>query len=152
MLTDVVARRQGLWLLVDGEHEAGREGNDPPIRDLRANHALDGVLALQNATLVPPAAAEVNRGLVRSGRALGRGGRVEEEVRAYLLLNLDPGLVVGLVRVQNGAEANVVDALGVLLEVGRGHRSEVGVGLAIVLLLYRNQTSIDVEDFDLMKG
>ena len=30
--------------------------------------------------------------------------------------------------------------------------AEVGVGLAIVLLLYRNQTSIDVEDFDLMKG
>ena len=30
--------------------------------------------------------------------------------------------------------------------------AEVGVGLAIVLLLYRNLTSIDVEDFDLMKG
>jgi NADH:ubiquinone oxidoreductase subunit K len=30
--------------------------------------------------------------------------------------------------------------------------AEVGVGLAIVLLLYRNQTSIDVEDFDLMRG
>ena len=29
---------------------------------------------------------------------------------------------------------------------------EVGVGLAIVLLLYRNRTSIDVEDFDLMRG
>jgi NADH:ubiquinone oxidoreductase subunit K len=30
--------------------------------------------------------------------------------------------------------------------------AEVGVGLAIVLLLYRNQTSIDVGDFDLMRG
>ena len=30
--------------------------------------------------------------------------------------------------------------------------AEVGVGLAIVLLLYRNRTSIDVEDFDLMRG
>lgn len=30
--------------------------------------------------------------------------------------------------------------------------AEVGVGLAIILLLYRNRTSIDVEDFDLMQG
>ena len=30
--------------------------------------------------------------------------------------------------------------------------AEVSVGLAIVLLLYRNRTTIDVEDFDLMRG
>ena len=30
--------------------------------------------------------------------------------------------------------------------------AEVGVGLAIVLLIYRNRTSIDVDDLDLMKG
>jgi NAD(P)H-quinone oxidoreductase subunit 4L len=30
--------------------------------------------------------------------------------------------------------------------------AEVGVGLAIVLMLYRNKRSIDIDDLDLMKG
>jgi NADH:ubiquinone oxidoreductase subunit K len=30
--------------------------------------------------------------------------------------------------------------------------AEVGVGLAIVLMLYRNKRSIDIDDMDLMKG
>jgi NADH:ubiquinone oxidoreductase subunit K len=30
--------------------------------------------------------------------------------------------------------------------------AEVGVGLAIVLLIYRNRSSIDLEEADLMKG
>jgi NADH:ubiquinone oxidoreductase subunit K len=30
--------------------------------------------------------------------------------------------------------------------------AEVGVGLAIVLLIYRNRRSIDLDDVDLMKG
>ena len=30
--------------------------------------------------------------------------------------------------------------------------AEVGVGLAIVLLIYRNRTSVDLSDVDLMKG
>jgi NADH:ubiquinone oxidoreductase subunit K len=30
--------------------------------------------------------------------------------------------------------------------------AEVGVGLAIVLLIYRNRQSIDLDDVDLMKG
>ena len=30
--------------------------------------------------------------------------------------------------------------------------AEVGVGLAIVLMLYRNKKSIDIDDMDLMKG
>ncbi len=30
--------------------------------------------------------------------------------------------------------------------------AEVAVGLAIVLLIYRNRTEIDVEDLDLMRG
>ena len=30
--------------------------------------------------------------------------------------------------------------------------AEVGVGLAIVLLIYRNKTNIDIEQVDLMKG
>ena len=30
--------------------------------------------------------------------------------------------------------------------------AEVGVGLAIVLLIYRNRQSIDLDDVDMMKG
>ncbi|MGH9182399.1 MAG: NADH-quinone oxidoreductase subunit NuoK [Acidimicrobiales bacterium] len=30
--------------------------------------------------------------------------------------------------------------------------AEVGVGLAIVLLIYRNRTSVDLDELDLMKG
>lgn len=30
--------------------------------------------------------------------------------------------------------------------------AEVGVGLAIVLMIYRNRQSIDIEDVDLLKG
>jgi hypothetical protein len=30
--------------------------------------------------------------------------------------------------------------------------AEVGVGLALVLLIYRNRTSINLDDLDLMKG
>lgn len=30
--------------------------------------------------------------------------------------------------------------------------AEVGVGLAIVLLIYRNRRSVDLDDLDLMKG
>jgi NADH:ubiquinone oxidoreductase subunit K len=30
--------------------------------------------------------------------------------------------------------------------------AEVGVGLAIILLIYRNRTSIDLDEVDLMKG
>ena len=30
--------------------------------------------------------------------------------------------------------------------------AEVGVGLAIVLLIYRNRTTIDLDEVDLMKG
>jgi NADH:ubiquinone oxidoreductase subunit K len=30
--------------------------------------------------------------------------------------------------------------------------AEVGVGLAIVLLIYRNRTSVDLDEIDLMKG
>jgi NADH:ubiquinone oxidoreductase subunit K len=30
--------------------------------------------------------------------------------------------------------------------------AEVGVGLAIVLLIYRNRTSVDLDEIDLMSG
>ena len=50
--------------------------------------------------------------------------------------------------VQHGGVSGQVFALFVIAVAA----AEVGVGLAIVLLLYRNRTSIDVEDFDLMRG
>ncbi len=50
--------------------------------------------------------------------------------------------------VHHGAVSGQVFALFVIAVAA----AEVGVGLAIVLLLYRNRTSIDVEDFDLMRG
>ena len=49
---------------------------------------------------------------------------------------------------QHGVVSGQVFALFVISVAA----AEVGVGLAIVLLLYRNRTSIDVEDFDLMRG
>ena len=30
--------------------------------------------------------------------------------------------------------------------------AEVGVGLAIILLIYRNRTSVDLDEVDMMKG
>jgi NADH:ubiquinone oxidoreductase subunit K len=30
--------------------------------------------------------------------------------------------------------------------------AEVGVGLAIILMIYRNKTSVDLDDVDMMKG
>ena len=64
-----------------------------------------------------------------------------------LMLNaVNINLVV--VGVQHGVVSGQVFALFVIAVAA----AEVGVGLAIVLLLYRNRTSIDVEDFDLMRG
>jgi NADH:ubiquinone oxidoreductase subunit K len=48
----------------------------------------------------------------------------------------------------NGSIAGAVFALFVITIAA----AEVGVGLAIVLLIYRNRTSIDLDDVDLMKG
>ena len=48
----------------------------------------------------------------------------------------------------NGSIAGQVFALFVIAIAA----AEVGVGLAIVLLIYRNRTSIDLDDVDLMKG
>ena len=50
--------------------------------------------------------------------------------------------------VQHGVVSGQVFALFIIAVAA----AEVGVGLAIVLLLYSNRTSIDVEDFDLMRG
>ena len=61
----------------------------------------------------------------------------------------------------NAVNINLV-AFGTQLEQATGQvfalfviavaAAEVGVGLAIVLMLYRNKKSIDVDDVDLMKG
>ena len=51
-----------------------------------------------------------------------------------------------------GVQHDVVNGQVFALFIIAVAAAEVGVGLAIVLLLYRNRTSIDVEDFDLMKG
>ena len=48
----------------------------------------------------------------------------------------------------NGDIAGQVFALFVIAIAA----AEVGVGLAIVLLIYRNRTSIDLDEVDLMKG
>ena len=61
----------------------------------------------------------------------------------------------------NAVNINLV-AFGTQLEQATGQvfalfviavaAAEVGVGLAIVLMLYRNKKSIDIDDVDLMKG
>jgi len=48
----------------------------------------------------------------------------------------------------NGDIAGQVFALFVIAIAA----AEVGVGLALVMMLYRNSRSIDVDDIDLMKG
>ena len=48
----------------------------------------------------------------------------------------------------NGTVAGQVFALFVIAVAA----AEVGVGLAIVLLIYRNRASVDVDEIDAMKG
>ncbi|MDY7101936.1 MAG: NADH-quinone oxidoreductase subunit NuoK [Actinomycetota bacterium] len=48
----------------------------------------------------------------------------------------------------HGTPAGQVFALFVIAVAA----AEVGVGLAIVLLIYRNRTSIDLDEVDLLKG
>jgi NADH:ubiquinone oxidoreductase subunit K len=51
-----------------------------------------------------------------------------------------------------GAMRNSVEGQVFALFVIANAAAEVGVGLAIVLLLYRNRRSIDLDEVDLMKG
>lgn len=51
-----------------------------------------------------------------------------------------------------GVQHDVVSGQVFALFVIAVAAAEVGVGLAIVLLLYRNRRSIAVDEFDLMKG
>ncbi len=50
-----------------------------------------------------------------------------------------------------GGESAVVASVFALFVIAVA-AAEVGVGLAIVLMLYRNRQSIDVSDVDLMRG
>jgi len=49
------------------------------------------------------------------------------------------------------AEAAVVGQVFALFTIAIA-AAEVGVGLAIILLIYRNRTSVDLDEVDLMKG
>jgi NADH:ubiquinone oxidoreductase subunit K len=52
---------------------------------------------------------------------------------------------------QLGGDAAVLGSIFALFVIAIA-AAEVGVGLAIVLLIYRNRHSIDVDSVDLMKG
>lgn len=51
-----------------------------------------------------------------------------------------------------GAMAGTVAGQAFALFVIAVAAAEVGVGLAIVLLIYRNRTSVDLDELDAMKG
>ncbi len=51
----------------------------------------------------------------------------------------------------NGGEAAVVGQVFALFTIAIA-AAEVGVGLAIILLIYRNRTSVDLDEVDMMKG
>jgi NADH:ubiquinone oxidoreductase subunit K len=51
----------------------------------------------------------------------------------------------------HGGEAAVVGQVFALFTIAIA-AAEVGVGLAIILLIYRNRTSVDLDEVDLMKG
>ena len=59
---------------------------------------------------------------------------------------------VNLNLVAFGVQHDVVSGQVFALFIIAVAAAEVGVGLAIVLLLYRNRKSIAVDEFDLMKG
>ena len=71
------------------------------------------------------------------------------------------GLLLGIELMLNAVNINLV-AFGAFRHNVAGQvfalfviaiaAAEVGVGLAIVLLIYRNRTSIDLDEADLMKG
>ena len=67
-----------------------------------------------------------------------------------LILNAVNINLVALGSLQEGAAAvtGQVFALFVVTIAA----AEVGVGLAIVLLIYRNRTSVDIDDVDMMRG
>ncbi|WP_420445516.1 NADH-quinone oxidoreductase subunit NuoK [Candidatus Poriferisodalis sp.] len=79
--------------------------------------------------------------------ALARRNGVMVLMSIELMLN-----AVNLNLVAFGLQHDVVSGQVFALFIIAVAAAEVGVGLAIVLLLYRNRRSIAVDEFDLMKG
>jgi len=68
-----------------------------------------------------------------------------------LILNAVNINLVVLGALRNDATAAVTGQVFALFVITIA-AAEVGVGLAIILLIYRNRSSVDLDDVDLMKG
>jgi NADH:ubiquinone oxidoreductase subunit K len=79
--------------------------------------------------------------------ALARRNAVLVLMSIELILN-----AVNINLIAFGANSHLVAGAVFALFVIAIAAAEVGVGLAIVLLIYRNRSSIDLDDVDLMKG
>ncbi len=85
--------------------------------------------------------------------AVGVYGVLARRNGVMVLMSIELMLnAVNLNLVAFGVQHNVVSGQVFALFIIAVAAAEVGVGLAIVLLLYRNHKSIAVDDFDLMKG
>ena len=85
--------------------------------------------------------------------AVGVYGVLARRNAVMVLMSIELMLnAVNLNLVAFGVQHNVVSGQVFALFIIAVAAAEVGVGLAIVLLLYRNHKSIAVDDFDLMKG
>ena len=85
--------------------------------------------------------------------AVGVYGVLARRNGVMVLMSIELMLnAVNLNLVAFGVQHNVVSGQVFALFVIAVAAAEAGVGLAIVLLLYRNRKSIAVDEFDLMKG
>ena len=85
--------------------------------------------------------------------AVGVYGVLARRNGVMVLMSIELMLnAVNLNLVAFGVQHDVVSGQVFALFIIAVAAAEVGVGLAIVLLLYRNRKSIAVDEFDLMKG
>ena len=85
--------------------------------------------------------------------AVGVYGVLARRNAVMVLMSIELMLnAVNLNLVAFGLQHDVVSGQVFALFIIAVAAAEVGVGLAIVLLLYRNRKSIAVDEFDLMKG
>ena len=85
--------------------------------------------------------------------AIGVYGVLARRNGVMVLMSIELMLnAVNLNLVAFGVQHDVVSGQVFALFIIAVAAAEVGVGLAIVLLLYRNRKSIAVDEFDLMKG
>jgi NADH:ubiquinone oxidoreductase subunit K len=85
--------------------------------------------------------------------AVGVYGVLARRNGVMVLMSIELMLnAVNLNLVAFGMQHDVVSGQVFALFIIAVAAAEVGVGLAIVLLLYRNRKSIAVDEFDLMKG